>query len=190
MTEHNLSNHFLLALPVQANTYFEETVTLLIHHGEDGALGFVINRPTPVKIEDIIMQAELSPNIETDAVIMEGGPVSRTSPTVIHSSDFRADTTIEISDKIYCTSELQEGDIMYILSAIAEGRGPAQYLFFLGYAGWGPDQLENELETNSWITCPADTGILFGEPFATRFERVSANIGIDFDRIGPSGGSA
>ncbi|MDE0093491.1 MAG: YqgE/AlgH family protein [Gammaproteobacteria bacterium] len=190
MTELNLINQFLVALPVQVNTYFEDTVTFLVHHGDEGSMGFVINRPTPVRIDDVLIQAELTPNTESDAVILEGGPVSRTSPTIIHTDDFNTEGTFEIANDLFCTSELRDGDIMHFLRALAEGKGPTHYLFFLGYAGWAPQQLEDELETNSWITCPADLQILFNEPYESRFQQIVSDIGIDFDRMGPTSGSA
>lgn len=190
MTELNLTNQFLVALPVQVNTYFEDTVTFLVHHGDEGSMGFVINRPTPVRLDDVLIQAELTPKTESEAVILEGGPVSRTSPTIIHTEDFNTEGTFEIANGLFCTSELHNGDIMHFLRALAEGKGPKDYLFFLGYAGWAPQQLEDELETNSWITSPADPQVLFNEPFESRFQRVVSNTGIDFDRMGPASGSA
>lgn len=190
MTQSSLANHFLLPLPVQANTYFDDSVTLMVHHNEEGAMGFIINRPTPIKIVDVMLQAELSPIEEITHYIMEGGPVSRSSPAVIHSDDYNAEGTIQITDGVGFTTELTAGDILNTLKDIAAGKGPSKYLFLLGYAGWGPGQLEQELQTNSWISCPIDQTILFDAPFASRFKELATQIDLDFTRIAPHGGSA
>ena len=66
-----------------------------------------------------------------------------------------------------------------VLEAIANDRGPYHYLIALGYAGWGPNQLERELAENAWLTCPANSGILFDVPFDERVDEAARSLGID-----------
>ena len=185
-----LSNHFLLALPTQISTYFEDTVTYLVHHDEEGAMGLVVNRPLPLKLGDVLKEANLQPEGEDISPIMEGGPVSPAHPFIIHSSDFETKSSTRISDEVSFTAQSSKEGIFAMLEAISKGTGPSKYLFCLGYAGWGAGQLENELKENSWVTCPADTKILFDEPFKTRAEKVSSSIGVDLSKFSPQSGMA
>lgn len=190
MVDQSLVNHFLLALPNQLGTYFEDTLTFMVRHNEEGAMGFVINRPMPIKLAEILKEANLDPDSGADASLWEGGPVSPAHPSIIHSSDFSTEGTVEVADGVGLTTESSGAGIYATLKAISEGEGPEKYLFVLGYAGWAPGQLEGELDENAWITCPADRQILFDEPHDTRVNSVSSIIGVDFSKLSPQGGTA
>ncbi len=159
-------------------------------HDEVGALGLVINRPTTVPVKEIIEQVELKPKAEINNLLLEGGPVSRSFPTMIHTKDFASKETIEVSDQISVTMQHSSNSVFDALAAIAEGKGPEKFLFLLGYAGWSPGQLEKEIASNSWVHCPADPTILFDEPYESRLDRVASNIDLDFDRFSPQVGDA
>lgn len=190
MTEQSLVNHFLLALPNQIGTYFEDTLTFLVRHNDEGAMGFIVNRPMPIKLAELLKEANLDPVSGEETNLWEGGPVSPTHPSIIHSDDFSTDSTVEVAEGIGLTTEPSGAGIYATLKAIAEGSGPKQYMFVLGYAGWAPGQLEGELKENAWVTCPADRKILFDEPHQSKVRSVSSIIGVDFSKFSPQGGMA
>lgn len=190
MAVESLVNHFLLALPIQADSYFEDSVTLLVKHDPEGAMGFIVNRPTPVSLKDVLIRVELKTKLDIKGMMLEGGPVSRTFPSMIHTNEFSTDETFKVTDDISVTMQQSHGGVYETLKAIAEGNGPQEYLFLLGFAGWGPGQLEGELEDNSWVACPADREILFDEPFENRLKRLSGQLNVDFDRFVFHGGDA
>ena len=190
MDADSLINHFLLALPIQTDSYFEDSVTLLVKHNQEGAMGFIVNRPTPVSLKDVLVRVELKTKREVKGMMLEGGPVSRTFPSMIHTSEFSTDETFKVTVDISVTMQESHGGVYETLKAIAEGNGPQEYLFLLGYAGWGPGQLESELEDNAWVTCPADRQILFDEPFDSRLQKLSDQLNMDFDKFVFHGGDA
>ena len=190
MASASIANQFLLALPVQNGTYFEDTITYICRHGDEGALGVVINRPLPIKLQDILSEAELPTDIDPEIVLVEGGPVSPSNPAILHTSDFITDSSIEVCEGISLTTDQVPGGVYATLRAISEGEGPAQYLVALGYAGWAEGQLEGELEENVWMTCPADKSIIFDTPYEQRVSRAASTIGIDFQKMSPLGGEA
>lgn len=190
MESSTLINHFLLALPSQINSYFEDTLTYMVRHGDDGAMGFVINRPLPLKLAEIMKEAKLDPTQGEKVPILEGGPVNPSHPSIIHSDDFETDNSLQVTDGIALITDSSGEGIYKTIKAIAEGKGPKNYLFVLGYAGWGPKQLDNELGENAWMTCLADHRTLFDEPYETRVSKVSSSVGVDFSKFSPQSGSA
>ena len=190
MENSSLINHFLLALPSQINSYFEDTLTYMVRHGDDGAMGFVINRPLPLKLAEIMKEAKLDPTQGEEVSILEGGPVNPSHPSILHSDEFETDSSLQVTEGIALITDSSGEGIYKTIKAISEGKGPKSYLFVLGYAGWGPKQLDNELGENAWMTCPATLQTLFDEPYETRVAKVSSSIGIDFSKFSPQSGSA
>ncbi|MCY3883747.1 MAG: YqgE/AlgH family protein [Gammaproteobacteria bacterium] len=190
MCKSSLANHFLLALPSQNNTYFEDTLTYMVRHGDDGSMGFVVNRPLPLKLAEIMKEAKLDPTRGKQVSILEGGPVNPSHPSILHSDDFETDSSLHVSDGVALITDSSGEGIYNTMRAIAEGNGPEHFLFVLGYAGWGPKQLDNELGENAWVICPADHRTLFDEPFESRIAKVTSAIGIDFSKFSPQSGSA
>ena len=190
MSDESLTNHFLLSLPVQLGSYFENTLTFIVRHGDEGAMGFVVNRPLQIKLSDVLKESNLPSQRGTSTVLLEGGPVSPANPAILHSDDYSTDGTVQVTEGVNMTTESSPGGIFTALKAIAEGVGPSQYLVILGYAGWSPGQLEAEIDENAWVSCPADPKILFDEPYEQRIERVSSIIGVDFSKLSPTGGMA
>lgn len=190
MTSESLSNQFLLALPIQNGTYFEDTITYMCRHGEEGALGLVINRPLPIKLNDILSEADLPTAVDSKVVLIEGGPVNPSNPAILHTADFTTESSMEICEGIMLTTDQIPGGVFATLRAISKGEGPSQYLVALGYAGWQGGQLENELEENVWMTCPGDRSIIFDTPYDQRVSKAASTIGIDFNKMSPFGGEA
>ncbi|MCC6202008.1 MAG: YqgE/AlgH family protein [Gammaproteobacteria bacterium] len=175
----NLSNHFLIAMPSLADPNFQQTVTLICAHGDEGAMGIVVNRPLPLELSAVLEQMKLSSEDErvNAQQVYEGGPVRRDRGFVVHRPPLQWDSTILVSDEIAVSTSRD------ILEAISAGKGPESSLIALGYAGWEPGQLETEIAQNAWLSCPADASIIFSMPAEQRWRRAAEQLGIAIDTI-------
>ncbi|UTW06224.1 YqgE/AlgH family protein [Pseudomonas benzenivorans] len=181
-----LKHHFLIAMPHMADPHFAHTLIYLIEHNEQGAMGLVINRPNGLNLADVLEQ--LRPDDEAPAVcqalpIFSGGPVQTDRGFVLHPAGLQFQATLELGELGLSTSQ----DVLF---AIADGSGPDKYLIALGYAGWEAGQLETELTDNAWLTCPADTAILFDLPFDQRLNAAAARLGVDLSLLTSQAGHA
>jgi putative transcriptional regulator len=181
-----LKHHFLIAMPHMSDPGFAQTVTYLVEHNAEGAMGLVINRPNGLSLADIIEQ--LNPELEaSDACqalpIFSGGPVQTERGFVLHPSGQQYQATLELGPLGLSTSQ-------DILIAIAQGQGPSQHLIALGYAGWDAGQLEAELAANAWLTCPADPHILFDLPAEQRLDAAAASLGVNLSLLSSQVGHA
>jgi putative transcriptional regulator len=181
-----LTNQFLIAMPTMGDPNFDHTVTYVCEHTEDGALGLVVNRPTGMQLGEIFRQMSLdaSDPAAGDAPVLHGGPVQQERGFVIHDQAGDWSSSLEVSAGIHVTTSRD------ILEAMAEGRGPANALVVVGYAGWGAGQLESEMAANAWLTVPATKEILFSIPFGERWRAAAALLGIDIDQISTDVGHA
>ncbi|HIA21686.1 MAG TPA: YqgE/AlgH family protein, partial [Alphaproteobacteria bacterium] len=147
-SEYPLSGHLLVAAAKMPDYRFMGTVIYIYEHSEMGALGLVINRPmASVPAAAIAEQFEIDAEAkDIDVQIFWGGPVEMSRGFVLHSSDYVNDASKVIADGVVLTADNE------ILGAIVEGMGPVDSVFVLGYAGWGPGQLERELSRGDWLT--------------------------------------
>lgn len=183
--EQSFRHQFLLAMPGLADGYFGGTITYLCEHNAEGAMGLVVNRPGDMTLAELFAQLSLAiPADGGDRQVLEGGPVARERGFILHSDDCRFEASLQLGSGLALTAS-RAG-----LEAIAAGAGPANYLIALGFAGWGPGQLEQELLDNAWLTCPADPSILFDVPYDARVARAAAALGIDFSRLSGHAGHA
>ncbi len=182
----SLTNQLLIAMPGMADPNFSTTVTLICEHNDDGALGIVINRPLQLKLAGLFEQLDVTDNDPATASVpvLLGGPIGPEKGFVLHDSGPTFDNSIAVSSEICLTFSRD------ILDAMAAGDGPSKSLVALGYAGWEPGQLENEILANSWINVPATTDIVFDLPFAERWSAAAQTLGIDISRIAPDAGHA
>lgn len=182
----SLKDHFLIALPSLEDMNFSRTVTYICEHTPQGAMGLVLNRPTQMQLTDILnhMSIEQSTLANCTQVIYAGGPVEEQRGFVLHSATPAWDSTLKISEQIFVTTSKD------ILQAMAMGQGPDKFLLALGYAGWGPGQLEAELKQDSWLSCPADSAIIFDLPSEERWLASARLMGIDLNLINSIGGHA
>jgi putative transcriptional regulator len=181
-----LKHHFLIAMPHMADPNFAQTVTYLVEHNEQGAMGLVINRPNGLNLADVLEQLrpEESPSALCQSLpIFAGGPVQTDRGFVLHPSGHSFQATLELGDLALSTSQ----DALF---AIADGSGPAKHLITLGYAGWEAGQLEAELTDNAWLTCPADAAILFDTPADQRLGAAAARLGINLSLLTAQAGHA
>ncbi len=182
----SLTNQLLIAMPGMADPNFSTTVTLICEHNNDGALGIVINRPLQLKLAGLFEQLDVADNDPAAATcpVLLGGPIGPNKGFVLHDSEHNFKNSIAVSSDISLTFSRD------ILDALAAGDGPNKSLVALGYAGWEPGQLENEILANSWINVPATTDIVFDLPFAERWSAAAQTLGIDISRIAPDAGHA
>lgn len=155
----SLAGQVLIASPAMGDPRFERTVILMVQHDQRGAFGIVINRPLGEHPLARILNALGDKDAETESKvrIFEGGPVQPQQGFVIHSADYRRSETIDIDGRLAMTSSRD------ILRDIANGKGPQKALVAFGYAGWGPGQLEDELQRLVWITAHADLKLIFDD---------------------------
>lgn len=181
-----LTDQFLIAMPALADPNFSRTVTYLCEHGDDGALGIVINRPSHLQLADLFEQLEIEPVREAlgQQPVLLGGPVEPERGFVLHRPLGRWDATLPINDMIGLTASRD------ILAAMARGEGPEDALVALGYAGWGAGQLEQEMADNAWLTGPADPAILFRTPVEERWTASARRLGVDLSRLSDQTGHA
>lgn len=190
----SLKGQFLIATPDMADERFAGTVIYLVAHGEDGAMGLVVNQPMPdMHLSDILEEIDMGENAESIRIspnllkqdVLRGGPVDSSRGFVLHTSDyFRDGNSYLVEDNICLTATLD------VLRAIATGSGPEKSLLALGYCGWGAGQLENELKQNGWLTAPRSNDLLFSVPIAKRYDKALETLGINRANLSPSSGSA
>lgn len=170
-----LRNSLLVAMPSLRDGFFAKSVVYICAHSEAGAMGIVINQKLPdIDFGDLLSQLNLPESkLIVPPIVHFGGPVESGRGFVLHSQDFMREDTVRINEKMCITGTID------ILRAIAEGRGPDKSVFALGYAGWGPGQLEAEMRANSWLTAPADDDIVFGQDLGHKWEKSFKRLGID-----------
>ncbi|WP_321505828.1 YqgE/AlgH family protein [Breoghania sp.] len=177
-----LDGQLLIAMPTMADERFERSVIYMCAHSAEGAMGLILN-----KLVDSLSLPELLSQLgiieEDDAIrlphaldampVHRGGPVETGRGFVLHSSDYFAEnSTLAIEKGICLTATLE------ILKAMAEGRGPANAMLALGYAGWSAGQLESEIQANGWLTCPADEALVFGRDLDRKYLDALGRLGI------------
>jgi putative transcriptional regulator len=182
----SLRHHFLLAMPSLAEGFFAHSVTYLCDHGPDGAMGIVINHPLDLTLGEIFSHLELEDSgRHSREPVLAGGPVQTERGFVLHSPTVEQwEATLPLTEELALTTSRD------ILEALAQDRGPQRALVALGYAGWGPGQLEEELAANAWLTLPADIGLIFDTPFDERLQVAAARLGIDLNLMAPGAGHA
>lgn len=184
MTDY-LKHQFLLAMPGLAGSYFGGSITYLCEHNEEGALGLMVNRAVPdVRLGELFDQLDIAGSAHRDSIVLEGGPVKTDRGFVLHSDDLMLESSLRLEDGLALSTARE------VLAAIAEGQGPSRFLVCVGYAGWGPGQLEGEIGENAWLNCPASQEILFDTPLHERVERAAASLGIDFHLMSGTAGHA
>jgi putative transcriptional regulator len=182
----NLTGHFLIAMPAMADPYFAKSVAYVCEHNENGALGIVINRPIDMKLDDLFEQVsiKLKDRELAEAPVHFGGPVQVDRGFVLHQPVGHWQSTIAVSGETALTTSKD------ILEATARGEGPQKILVSLGYAGWSPGQLEQELSQNAWLTVPASEGIIFDLPAEEKLMAAMHLLGVDFASLSDEAGHA
>lgn len=189
-----LDGKLLIAMPGIGDPRFERSVIFLCAHSADGAMGIVINKVAQnITFPDLLSRLDLLPaenRINLDQRLSQmpvqfGGPVETGRGFVLHTTDYySADTTLPISERVGLTATLD------VLRAIAKGEGPRRSLLALGYSGWGPGQLENEIQKNGWLHCEADEELIFNVANEEKYQAALQKIGIDPRMLSADAGHA
>ena len=181
----SLQGNFLISTSKMPDPRFREKLIYMCGHTEEGAIGLVVNNPLPdVTLDEILINVNIPvPDFELPPVYL-GGPVEMESGFVLYIADYHAENELQVSSTVCLSSDPQ------ILQDITLHSGPSNYLFLLGYAGWGPGQLENELMDNGWLTLPAEDDIIFRTPDSMKWKVAAQKFGIDITTYGDVVGSA
>ena len=183
----DLEGKLLVAMPGMGDTRFEHSVVLMCSYSDKGAMGLIINKPSrDVRMSDVLDQLEIAPTQEANEMQVHfGGPVETGRGFVLHSSEYRSSLhTLKISDSFGMTATLD------ILEEIARGKGPERALMMLGYAGWGPGQLEQEISRNGWLTADAPSNLVFQVPAAQKWAAALESLGVDPVSLSSAAGRA
>ena len=172
----DLNGKLLIAMPGMGDPRFAKSVVFMCSHSDDGAMGLIVNKPTPdLLLDDLLEQLEINKGTGArDIRVHFGGPVEHGRGFVLHSGDYGSDdTTMEIDDNFGMTATQD------ILEALACGSGPDTAILMLGYAGWEPGQLEHEIADNGWLVADASPEIVFGADSSGKWSAALKTLGID-----------
>ena len=182
----NLTHHFLIAMPSMADPHFAKTLTFICEHNDKGALGLVVNRPIEMSLQTLLEQVSIPFGTEQfkSIPVHFGGPVQVDRGFVLHKPLGQWQSTLAVSPEVGLTTSKD------ILQALARGEGPSNLLITLGYAGWAPGQLENELAQNAWLTVQAKPEVIFDLRAEDRLPAAMGLLGIDFASLSDEAGHA
>jgi putative transcriptional regulator len=170
-----LTGQLLIAMPAMNTPHFSQAVIYLCAHTPEGAMGIVLNRPlaTP-SFDDLLEQLDVAPVPPMRRIeLCRGGPVDNARGFVLHTADWTGDGSLVVDDRVALTASLD------VLKAIADGGGPKRGFLALGYAGWGPGQLDQEMQDNAWLSAPASVDLMFDSEHGTKWRRAMAILKVD-----------
>jgi putative transcriptional regulator len=182
-----LDGQLLIAMPGMGDLRFDRTVIFMCAHSSEGAMGLIINKPAPeLSFADLLRQLKIPAGGELDRERVHfGGPVEHGRGFVLHSAEYSVEgASLKVNDSFAMTATVD------ILQDMARGEGPNRALLALGYAGWGPGQLEGEIQANGWLTAAADPELVFGERDTEKWEAALRSLSIDPRPLSAEGGRA
>lgn len=174
-TEGLLTGQLLIAMPAMITPHFAQAVIYICAHTLEGAMGIVLNRPlASPSFADLLEQLQVTPVPPVREIdLFRGGPVDSARGFVLHTADWTGDGSLMVDDALALTASLD------VLKAIADGGGPRHGFLALGYAGWGPGQLDKEMTENAWLSAPASVDIVFDTEHETKWRRAMAILKVD-----------
>ncbi len=200
----SLENQLLIAMPSLGDPYFNKTVTYICEHNDEGAMGLIINLPINISLSELLQKIE--PDVDSEhnddkssstpetiyndkdnqleQRVLSGGPIAKQRGFVLHTKQKGWTSSLALGDALMITTSKD------ILLALGTDDAPEHYIVTLGYAGWGPGQLEQELQANSWLTTPADAEILFNTPIEQRWKKATEKVGINLAHLSSDVGHA
>ena len=193
----NLTHHFLIAMPGLMDESFSRSVVYMCEHSERGALGLIINKPSPMRMEELFEKVDLNLG-RTDLIeipVLQGGPVHTERGFVLHEPLSQSDPNGPETENTYASTLMIPGGLEMttskdVLEALSTGAGPRKVLITLGYAAWAQGQLESELAENSWLTVEADAQVIFDTPIEHRYDSALALLGLQAWMLSPQAGHA
>lgn len=189
-TENSLAGKLLLSMPQIGDPRFQKSVIFMCAHDENGAMGIVVNHTLDdVKFSDLLDQLQITSNIHIDInalsiPVMNGGPVDMARGFLLHSPEFSHNETMKIGNTYGVTGTVEA------LKDLATGKGPAQKLFALGYAGWSAGQLEQELQDNTWLVVESSPDLIYDTNPEKKWDMAIAQLGFDPNLISNTAGQA
>lgn len=185
-----LTNQFLIAMPNLLDPSFFHSVTYICEHNEKGAMGIIINQPVELTFGELMAQLgeNVPAQIGDQKTIYRGGPVEMERGFVLHQPIGKWESTMAITDEIGITTS--NDIITAIAKSTPEPTAPSDYMIALGYAGWGPGQLEREILDNSWLSCEGDPSIIFHTAPDLRWEAAASLIGVNIHQLTGDAGHA
>lgn len=183
----DLTGKLLIAMPGMVDPRFAHSVVFMCAHSPEGAMGLILNKPTgDLHLHDLLEQLQIAPGPEMlNRPVYFGGPVESGRGFVLHERGYHSSiSTLDVDEGFAMTATMD------ILEDLAQGRGPLKAMIALGYAGWGPGQLEGEIAQNGWLTCEADAALVFDQPDATKWEAALKTLGIDALALSADAGRA
>jgi len=182
----NLTDHFLIAMPAMADSFFSKTLVYIAEHNDQGALGVIVNRPIDMSLATLFEKIEIPLEAEgfAELPVLFGGPVQTDRGFVLHRPVGEWQSTLAVNQHVGLTSSRD------VLQAVARQGQPRDVMVTLGYSGWSAGQLEHELAQNAWLTVPAEPRILFDLPYEERLASAMETLGIDFTNLADDAGHA
>jgi putative transcriptional regulator len=189
MSETKIAPGFLVAAPQLKDPNFEDTVILMLEHDdEEGALGLVVNRVAPIDLDMVLAEMKIKSanaiEIGEHPPLLYGGPVAPERGWILHTPDWSGPETRPVGEGMSVTASLD------ILDAVVSGEGPAKYRFCLGYSGWGPHQLVEEIKAGAWINVPFCDDLIFDVPLDEIWATALKRLGIDPHKLASTIGDA
>lgn len=172
----DLTGQLLIAMPGMGDPRFDHSVVLICAHSDEGAMGLIVNKPfEDVKLADLLEQVKITAGEDAPELgVHFGGPVETGRGFVLHGGEYRsALNTLNVSGRFGLTATLD------VLEDLAAGKGPKNAIVALGYSGWGPGQLEDEISHNGWLTCAAETDLVFDPENNAKWEAALQSMGVD-----------
>jgi putative transcriptional regulator len=185
-TEGALKGQLLIAMPGMSDPRFDRTVIYLCAHSSDGAMGLIVNRLADhISFPDLLETLNIdSRGPDRHVRVHFGGPVETSRGFVLHTADYLRDATVPVDERMGLTASVD------VLQAMADGNGPQRALLALGYAGWGPGQLDHEIQQNVWLHAPPDDDIIFDGNLDNKWQRAVGKLGIDLSLLSGTAGHA
>ena len=188
MKKYFLKGNILCALPQLKDIFFSKSIIYLTHHSKEGAVGIILNyKILNIKGADLFKKLNIKGDTNVSKLTFPfhiGGPLNQNNGFILHSNDYKNKTTIKVSSKVCLTVSSE------ILVDIANNKGPKKFFISLGYSGWGPGQLEDEIKNNSWININEESDLLFGANTEKKWSEAIKKTGIDFSKFTSLSGQA
>lgn len=183
----SLEHHFLISMPTLDDSWFEKTVIYIVEDNELGSMGLVINLPHKLSITDLLehfdyMPTDDYPYLRNDVMI--GGPVDMERGFILHRPHGKWNSSMTLEDNLAMTVSDD------LLQALTRDEGPNDFIVCLGFSGWQPGQLAQELQSNSWLTIPYNEALLFDTPVETKWEVALGTLGISPEFLSMEAGNA
>ena len=176
-----LKGNIICALPQLNDMFFSKSIIYLTHHNKEGAVGIVLNyKVMSIKGAELFKKLKINDarsNLDMDFSFHIGGPLNQNNGFILHSTDYKNENSLKVTKNVMLTSSTK------ILNDISKGQGPAKFFISLGYSGWGPGQLEDEIKQNSWINLSEKIDLLFDKNPENKWNKAIKLTGIDFTKF-------